>query len=137
MRREKPRPDMNVTPLVDVVLVLLIIFMVIAPQMEAGAKVDLPKADNVDPKNENKLEPITVTVDATGKAFLEDESLDRDELIDRLTAIHEEDASRKVVLRADRATRYSEVRDLFKRCRDVGFAGVALQVGEQEKKRGS
>ena len=66
MRREPPRPEMNVTPLVDVVLVLLIIFMVITPQMEAGASVTIPGISNVDAESKTKLEPITQRAKSQG-----------------------------------------------------------------------
>lgn len=131
MRRERLKPDMNVTPLVDVVLVLLIIFMVIAPQMEAGANVNLPGIEHPDPKSNAKLEPITVTVTADAVLYLEKERLERSTMLGKLTSLHKSAPRRRVVLKGDRDARYGEIRELFKTCRDIGFPGVSLQVGDR------
>ncbi|MBL8924336.1 MAG: biopolymer transporter ExbD [Myxococcaceae bacterium] len=118
---------MNVTPLVDVVLVLLIIFMVVTPQMEAGVTVKLPSISNPDQGN-GSLEPITVTVAADGALYLEKERLAHDALMTQLDGLHRANAERRVVLKADTTLRYVKVRELFKDCQSVGFPGVSLQV---------
>ena len=84
LRRPKgPSPDMNVTPLVDVVLVLLIIFMVVTPQMEAGAMVDLPAVRNPDPQHKS-MKPITVSVTAKAELWIEKDRMSADnELVAR------------------------------------------------------
>jgi biopolymer transport protein TolR len=124
---------MNVTPLVDVVLVLLIIFMVVTPQLEAGAAVELPVATNPDPENKS-LTPTTVSLTARGELFLDRKQLGREELLTQLKAVHQKDASAPVVLKADRAVRYAEVRGLFKTLQDLGFPGISLQVVDRAKK---
>jgi biopolymer transport protein ExbD len=134
VRREGPKPDINVTPLVDVVLVLLIIFMVIMPQMEAGIPVNLPGINNPDPKTKGKLEPILVSLTAAGKLFIDKEPLTREAIETRLKSLHESQPDRTVVLKADKTVRYEEVRLLFKQCQDLGFPGVSLQVGEVKRK---
>ena len=80
-------PEMNVTPLVDVVLVLLIIFMVVTPQLEAGAAVELPAAAHVDKGEENSLTPTTVSLTAHGALFLDRQEVPRAQLIERAGAL--------------------------------------------------
>jgi biopolymer transport protein ExbD/biopolymer transport protein TolR len=131
MRRSSLTPDINVTPLVDVVLVLLIIFMVIAPQMEAGASVDLPGIHNPDPKNGAQNEPITISVTKDGQIYLEKDRIEPESVGARLEELRAKNDGRKVVLKGDRSARYGVIRELFGRCRDLGFSGVALQVGDK------
>ena len=132
---KKIEPEMNVTPLVDVVLVLLIIFMVIAPQMESGAPVNLPGILNPDPKNEGKTDPLTISIVKDGAIYWEKEKVERAEIETRLKTAHESNASRRIVLRADREVRYDAVRELFKIAQDTGFTGVSLQVGDRKQQQ--
>jgi biopolymer transport protein TolR len=118
---------MNVTPLVDVVLVLLIIFMVVIPQMEAGAAVDLPAARNPDAENA-ELKPTTLSVTRDGRFFFEKEQLAKDALRERLERFHQEKPEARLVLKADKLTEYEHVRTLFRTCQEIGFPGVSLQV---------
>lgn len=134
MRRKGPTPDINVTPLVDVVLVLLIIFMVIMPQMEAGIAVNLPGILNPDPKTKSKLEPLLVSMTPSGALFLEKDAMTREALTTALTAAHGKEPDRTVVLKADKSVRWDDVRQLFKQVQDIGFPGVSLQVGERKVK---
>jgi biopolymer transport protein TolR len=136
MRRDRRgvTPEMNVTPLVDVVLVLLIIFMVITPQMEAGAAVDLPGISHPDPKTAVRHQPITVSLTSSGALYLEKDALARVELSRRLATLRAEAPERRIVLKADRAVPYGEVRALFKEARELGFPGISLQVGDKKRK---
>jgi len=129
--RRSPEPDINVTPLVDVCLVLLIIFMVIAPQMENGERCELPGVTQVDKKAKSKLDPITVTLGETGGLYLEKEAVTLPVLEEKLKSIHDESGDRKVVLRGDASLSYSKVRDVFEMARRVGFNGVSLAVGKK------
>jgi biopolymer transport protein TolR len=124
---------MNVTPLVDVVLVLLIIFMVIVPQMAAGATVDLAAAENYDPQ-EAKTEPFTLSVTRSGNLFLEKARLDFARLEQELKALRSRDPYRRIRIKADKLAPYVHVRAAFKVCQDVGFPGVGLQVGDRKEK---
>jgi biopolymer transport protein TolR len=133
MRPEPPRPDMNVTPLVDVVLVLLIIFMVITPQMAAGANVDVPPAGNVDEKTRTSSEPLTVSVTAGGNVFIEKGHVPMADLAAKLEQIHQRDPFRRARIKADKRVPYGHVRLVFKACQEAGFPGVGLQAGEVEK----
>jgi biopolymer transport protein TolR len=125
-------PEMNVTPLVDVVLVLLIIFMVVTPQLEAGAAVELPTATNPDKENKN-LTPTTVSLTARGELFMDRKQVKREELLSQLKAVRASQPDSPVVLKADRAVRYAEVRGVFKSLQDLGFPGISLQVVDRAK----
>ncbi len=132
MRRPEPaRPDINVTPLVDVVLVLLIIFMVVIPQMEAGATVNVPGAAHPDPKTSIAVPPITLSVTASGNLYLEKRAVTRDELVVLLRQGHAASPRSKLVLKGDRAVGYGLMRTLFRECQGLGFPGVSLQVGDR------
>jgi len=126
----RPAPVMNVTPLVDVVLVLLIIFMVVIPAMEKSAQVDLPSIFNVDPEAKSKTDPFTLSLTTDGSMFFEQDALAPEDFVAKLRAANEREPSRRLVLRADRKAPYGEVRKLFKACQDVGFPGVSLRVNE-------
>jgi len=128
-----PQPDMNVTPLVDVVLVLLIIFMVVAPRLDQDVQVDLPGIFNPDPEVEVNAEPLKVTVAKSGEYYIEDQKHDLDSAIEFLTVAHANDPLRRLVLRADAKLTYGQVRTLFARAQEVGFPGIALMVGERRR----
>lgn len=117
--------DINVTPLVDVMLVLLIIFMVAAPLLVTGVAVDLPKtAAKALPTDEK---PISVTIDAQGRRYVGDEALDADGFSQRLTALREargDDA--RVIVRADAAIPYGNVAALLADVTSAGFTHIAL-----------
>ncbi|WP_437707780.1 biopolymer transporter ExbD [Sorangium sp. So ce448] len=131
-RQPPPEPEINVTPLVDVVLVLLIIFMVIAPQMEHGERVELPAVFQPDPRSKSKLDPIYVTITGAGTVFLEKEAVaDLGALGERLRAIRAAEPERRVVIKGDSSVRYGRVREAFALCQEVGFAGISLQVSQR------
>ena len=133
----RPAPVMNVTPLVDVVLVLLIIFMVVIPQMEKSAQVDLPSIFNTDPEAKSKSDPFTLSLTSDGSMFFEQDLLTPETFATTLRAANDREPSRRLVLRADRAAHYGDVRKLFKACQDVGFPGVSLRVNELKGSTGS
>jgi biopolymer transport protein ExbD/biopolymer transport protein TolR len=122
---------MNVTPLVDVVLVLLIIFMVVAPQLERDVQVDLPGIFNPDPEAKADMEPLKVSVAKKGEYYIDQDKLDLDATIERLGAEHANDPTRRLVLRADEKLHYGDVREILGRAQQVGFPGLALMVGEK------
>ena len=127
------KPEINITPLVDVVLVLLIIFMVVTPQMEAGASVTLPSIANPD-KGNGALEPTTVTLTKDGRFFFEKEELAEDALVAKLKAIHDARPEARVVIKADTTLAYGKVRAMFRRCQELGFPGASLQVIDKANK---
>src|SRR5688572_16410670 len=96
-KRRRSKPQMNVTPLVDVVLVLLIIFMVVIPLMEQNAPVDLPSLLNVDAEGRARNNALELTVQRDGTLYLESEQLSREQVATRLRAAHEEDPQRRLI----------------------------------------
>lgn len=128
----RPEPVMNVTPLVDVVLVLLIIFMVVIPMMQSGATVELPSIFNIDDDPKGETDPFTLSITADGAMFFEKEQLPPDQFESRLEEANQKHPERRLILRADQKTDYEEVRELFKICQQLGFPGISLRVNEQE-----
>lgn len=131
-RRSGATPDINVTPLVDVVLVLLIIFMVIAPALEHGERVELPGILQPDQEQKGKLDPVTVTVGRSGTVYLEKTPTTIELLPAQLADIHAREPDRRVVLKGDGALDYQRVRDVFAVVQNAGFIGVSLQVQKRE-----
>jgi biopolymer transport protein TolR len=130
----RPQPVMNVTPLVDVVLVLLIIFMVVIPMMEKNAKVALPGIFNVDPERKGGSDPYTLSLTRDGAMYFEQERLSPDEFEAKLRAANERDKKKRLILRADRDANYGDVRQLFSRAQNIGFPGISLRVNELKGK---
>jgi biopolymer transport protein ExbD/biopolymer transport protein TolR len=133
IRRGGVAPDINVTPLVDVVLVLLIIFMVVAPRLDQDVQVELPGVFYPDPEVKNQVDPLKVSVAHSGDIYVGDEKLDLESAVAQLAAEHAADPFRRLILRADAGLKYSQVRDLFAKAQEVGFPGIGLQVGERHK----
>jgi biopolymer transport protein ExbD len=127
-KREKVKPEMNVTPLVDVVLVLLIIFMVILPAAVGDMNLELAKMENPDEERKGEPEPYVLSIDADGRLFLDDYAVTREQLDDHLRAANAEDPTKKLVLRGDHRLVYKQVRDVMAVVQDVGFPGVALRA---------
>jgi len=118
-----PMSDMNVTPLVDVMLVLLIVFMVAAPLMATGVPVDLPKAQTkplVDQK-----QPIAVSIDAEGKYFVDQREVSSEELVPVLNE-DAENKERRIHVRGDKAVSYGKVIEIMGLINSAGYTKVAL-----------
>ncbi len=124
---------MNVTPLVDVVLVLLIIFMVVAPRMDQDVPVELPGIFNPDPELDATSEPFKLTVSKDGAYYVDQEKYDLDGAIEVLSMRHAEEPLRRLVLRADAQLTYGQVRGVLSRAQQVGFPGMSLLVGERSR----
>ena len=124
----RPMSEINVTPFVDVMLVLLIIFMVAAPLMTVGVPVDLPKT-TAQPLNQES-EPLTITVNTEGKIFLQETELPLDGLVPRLQAIMREQPQgapeRRIFVRGDKAISYGRVMEVMGTIAGAGFTRVAL-----------
>jgi biopolymer transport protein ExbD len=126
----KARPAMNVTPLVDVVLVLLIIFMVVIPALEQGTNIQVPGIRNVDEKTQGPP-PFMLAVSRDGELFLEEERLPLADLEARLKAASRREPSRRLVLRGDKGTSYGVIRRVYRTAQSVGFPGVSLRVNHR------
>jgi len=126
------RPDINITPLVDIVLVLLIIFMVVTPQLEAGEPVEPPHITNVDPSSKTKIDVLTVTYTNSGKYFVEKDQLaDSVAFEERLKQEYAKNGSRRIMLKGDYRTEYGRMRDVFQTVQKAGFKGVSLIVAQK------
>ncbi len=130
-RASRVTPDINITPLVDVVLVLLIIFMVVAPQMEQDIPVTLPGIFNPDPDVEGQAAPAMVTMTKDGEFHLESAKYDLDGVVAELSAVHSASPYKRLALRADAGLPYRQVRDVFFRLQEVGFPGTSLMVSHR------
>jgi biopolymer transport protein TolR len=127
-RRFTPMSEINVTPLVDVMLVLLIIFMITAPLLQVGVPVDLPKtsAQQVGGKDE----PLVVTVNAKDELYLGETRYELEELRDKLKAVHAEKPDQRVFIRGDKTINYGRIMEVMGVVIDSGFRQLGL-LGEQ------
>ena len=122
--RLRPHSDINVTPLVDVMLVLLIIFMVTAPLLTAGVAVDLPKT-RAKLLSQDK-EPLTITIEKSGKIFLQETEVKNEELVPRLTAIAENGYDQRIFVRGDKSVDYGTVMQVMGELNAAGFRRIGL-----------
>jgi biopolymer transport protein TolR len=126
----QPEPEINVTPLVDVVLVLLIIFMVIAPNLQEGTPVVLPEVKATDEKA--KTEGIEVVVDGSGSLFLDDTPITRDALLEALRELRLAKPDKPLVVKADAKLPYGRVREVFADIQRLGFRNVSMKVAARK-----
>ena len=124
-RRSAPMSEINVTPFVDVMLVLLIIFMVAAPMLTVGVDVELPRsaANALEAENE---EPLTITITKEGKIVLQTSTIPREELVVRLRGVAAERKSNRIFLRADGAISYEVVMQIMGALNAGGFQDIGL-----------
>ncbi|GAD11125.1 protein TolR [Gluconobacter japonicus] len=123
-RRRRPASEINVTPLVDVMLVLLIIFMVTAPMMTSGVNVDLPKTD-ASPVNAD-TKPITVSLRNDGSLYLGEDPVTPEQLVDQLKVQSQNDPNHRIFVRADAHIDYGRVMQVMGQITSGGFTHVAL-----------
>jgi biopolymer transport protein ExbD len=122
--RYTPLAEINVTPMVDVMLVLLVIFMITAPLLTVGVPLDLPKsraAQLTEPKK-----PVILSLDRQGEIFIGDERIGAEELETRLAALAAEDPNRIVYVRSDRSNTYAQLMDTLGVVNHAGFSKVSL-----------
>lgn len=122
--RKSPMSEINVTPMVDVMLVLLIIFMVAAPLLTVGVPVNLPQTKAA-PLNE-KTEPLAVTIKADGQVYIQDTVVVLEELAARLQAITENKPDTRIYVRGDHSLDYGRVMEVMGLITSAGFTKVAL-----------
>ena len=122
--RRELNSRINVTPLVDVMLVLLIVFMIAAPLLSVGVPVELPKTDAK--SMPSPQEPLTVTIDAEGKVFLQETEVPLDELTLRLEAMSENGFEERIYLRGDENGNYGPVMKVMARINAAGFTNIGL-----------
>ena len=133
-RRRRPRmSEINVTPFVDVMLVLLIVFMVTAPLLTVGVTVDLPEARSSPLPGQD--EPLTVSVTRDGTVFLQESEIALPDLGPRLLAITERRADARIFVRGDRVIDYGRVMEVVGAIHTAGFNRVALVTEFREDRR--
>jgi biopolymer transport protein TolR len=123
--------EINVTPFVDVMLVLLIIFMVAAPLLTVGVPVDLPKTEAKSLPTEE--EPLSVTILANGQVYLQDEMIAYDQLMPRLTALAGEGYDRRIFIRAAEKAPYGIVMQVMARINTAGYKNIGLVTDTVEQ----
>ena len=128
----EPMSEINVTPFVDVMLVLLIIFMVTAPLLTVGVQVDLPEtsADTLP----DESEPLTLTINAKGEVFIQETKIEFDNLIKKILAVSNNRTDTRIYVRGDKTINYGRVLEVMGKLSGSGFTKVAL-ISEPYKER--
>ena len=132
--------DINVTPLVDVCLVLLIIFMVVTPMLQKGVPVNLPVTDDPE-KTPDTEKHLQISVKTNGAVYLGSTVVRKEQVQSELETIHQRTPDREIAVKGDKDVKYGAVIDVLKACREVGFNNVGLiaqpkkapQQGQQGK----
>jgi biopolymer transport protein TolR len=122
--RRRPLSEINVTPFVDVMLVLLIVFMVTAPLLTVGVPVDLPKT-RAQALGQDR-EPLSVTVKRNGRVFIQNTPVGEDELVAKLTAIAANGYDQRIFVRGDKAVDYGRVMEVMGLLSAAGFTHIGL-----------
>lgn len=118
--------DINVTPLVDVMLVLLIVFMVAAPLMTVGVPIDLPKTD-AKPLN-SQVEPLSVSIKPDGSIYLMEQAMTMDQLNEKLAALFKVDPEKEIRVRGDLAATYGPIAQVLGAINNAGFKKIGLET---------
>ena len=128
----EPISEINVTPFVDVMLVLLIIFMVTAPLLTVGVQVDLPEtsADTLPEESE----PLTLTINSKGEVFIQETKIEFDNLIKKILAVSNNRTDTRIYVRGDKTINYGRVLEVMGKLSGSGFTKVAL-ISEPYKER--
>ena len=117
--------DINVTPLVDVCLVLLIIFMVVTPMLQKGVPVNLPVTEEPE-KTPDTDKQLQISVKSDGSVYLGSTVVRKEQVQSELEQIHQRTPDREVAVKGDKLVKYGAVLDVLKACREVGFNNVGL-----------
>ena len=124
-RSFRPTSDINVTPLVDVMLVLLIVFMVTAPMLTVGVPVDLPKTQSAQ-MNDQQVEPLVVSIDGNGKTYFQENELPMPDILKKLTEASDGKPDTKVYVRGDKKLPYGQIMEAMGAIAAAGFSRVSL-----------
>jgi len=129
---KKPMADINVTPMVDVMLVLLIVFMVAAPLLTVGVPIDLPQTKAKELNTESK--PITVSVTPEGQIYVGDQAIQLEALVDTITAQAANGTDERVYVRGDQTANYGAVMKVMGVLSAAGFSKIGLITAQDEVK---
>ena len=130
--KKKIVSEINITPLVDTLLVLLIIFMVTAPLLTVGVQVDLPES-SADSLSE-ETEPLTLTINAKGEIFIQESKIEFDNIIAKILAVAKNRTDTRIYVRGDKTINYGRVLEIMGMLSGSGFTKVAL-ISEPYKER--
>jgi biopolymer transport protein TolR len=135
--RRRQMADINVTPMVDVMLVLLVVFMITAPMLATGVAVNLPKTRAEALPNDQKEQPLMVTLDKAGKIYVGTQKtpVALAQLAPQLKAIAQEKMDKRVYVRADKDVAYGEVMNVLTLLQRSGFTNAGLPVDSKDIKR--
>ena len=125
-----PQSDINMVPLIDVMLVLLIVFMVTAPLLTVGVPIDLPETKAQQLQGEK--EPLTITVDVKGKIFVQDTEIVLDEVVAKLLAISANGYEERIYVRGDRAAAYGNVMRVMGLISQAGYKRLAMVTLQEQ-----
>jgi len=126
--------DINVTPLVDVCLVLLIIFMVVTPMLQKGVPVNLPVTEDPE-KTPDTEKQLQISVRSDGSVYLGPTVVRKEQVQSELEQIHQRTPDREIAVKGDKKVKYGDVLDVLKSCREVGFNNVGL-IAQPKKSPG-
>jgi biopolymer transport protein ExbD len=132
-RQKESMADINVTPMVDVMLVLLVIFILAAPMLTHAVKLDLPKAGGA--RAQQPADPVRIAIDAAGTVYWNDAPVKNEELPARLAAAARRDPQPELQLRADRATRYEAVAAVMAAAQQEGLTKLVFVTDPKEKQK--
>ena len=127
--------EINVTPLVDVCLVLLIIFMVVTPMMQKGVPINLPVTEEPE-KTPDTDKQLQISVKADGSVYLGSAVMRKEQVQAELESIHSKTPDREIAVKGDRTVKYGAVMDVLKACREVGFNNVGLIAQPKKNNQG-
>jgi biopolymer transport protein TolR len=131
-KRKRLMSEINVTPMVDVMLVLLIIFMITSPMLVAGIEVDLPETDSAAVSGQTN--PLIITVDKDGKIFLVKTKIEPKDLVAKLNAFTKEKTDAPIFVQGDKNASYGTILDVMARINNAGFTKVTLLVSDIKQK---
>ncbi|MGH9318139.1 MAG: ExbD/TolR family protein [Thermoanaerobaculia bacterium] len=135
--RDKLQSDINVTPLVDVCLVLLIIFMVVTPLLQKGIPVSLPSTDNPDKKPESASQKMLTVVWGTPPSYyFEADKLSKQDFQRRLDELYQRVPQSEIIIKADQRLKYGDVKEVMKMTKEAGFQNVGLIAEKKQKGAG-
>ena len=132
--RDKLQSDINVTPLVDVCLVLLIIFMVVTPLLQKGISVQLPTTDNPDKKPENSNQKLlTVALGNPPIYYIEADRLAKQDFQQHLDELYQRAPQTDLIIKADQRLKYGDVKDVMKMTKEAGFQNIGLIADKKQQ----
>ncbi len=130
LNRKKAMSDINVTPMVDVMLVLLVIFMVTAPLLTSGINIDLPKGDGKVMQSSDKS--LDISINHKGKIFIGNKEYKQSEVIPKITSIAENNPEIRIIISGDKKASYGQIIEVMAMIKAAGFSKVGLKTDPKE-----